>query len=232
MSRPEAFFVVNSGSPRGLAGYSVSQGTHIMKSTSPSTPVTGIIAAATIGGGGAHKKTLCGQPALRNVSDVFTPEQASCRECRARYAQRRPALAQPEADGFWDWFFHGGARVKAPREPVRVAGDTPSAATPPVTIREARRAQKGRKRQSREDASRARADALREAQSILAAKAAQRGPEKRCTSADRDACADVLQQAFAVGALDASEISERLSVCLQAKWPHELAELTADLPES
>jgi predicted Rossmann fold nucleotide-binding protein DprA/Smf involved in DNA uptake len=29
--------------------------------------------------------TLCGRLATRDVSDVFTPDQASCRECKARY---------------------------------------------------------------------------------------------------------------------------------------------------
>jgi hypothetical protein len=85
----ERYYVVNSGT-----GRRVSQGsTHIMRSRSSRTPVTGALMELTLGGAGAHKRTLCGRPALRDVSGVFTPEQASCRECKVRYAKLVPAAA-------------------------------------------------------------------------------------------------------------------------------------------
>jgi hypothetical protein len=62
--------------------------------------------------------------------------------------------------------------------------------------------------------------------------APQPPPEQRCDRADRDRVADVLQQAFAAGALDADEINDRLSRCLAAKFPSELMTLVRDLPRA
>jgi hypothetical protein len=73
------FFVVNTG--RGRA-------THVMLSKTSSTPnplSLGGIAAQLIWFGGNAKSTLCGLAATRYVS-VFTPDEASCRECRRHYA--------------------------------------------------------------------------------------------------------------------------------------------------
>lgn len=85
------YYVVNAGRGRS---------THIMKSKSPSTPdplsPEGIVAQLLWCGGNA-KSTLCGLQATRYV-DVFSPAEASCRECRRRWqlavaaeaASRRP----------------------------------------------------------------------------------------------------------------------------------------------
>jgi len=55
-------------------------------------------------------------------------------------------------------------------------------------------------------------------------------PEVRCTRVERDRCADVISAAFADGCLDVEEVNDRLSKCLMAKFPSELAKLLADLP--
>jgi hypothetical protein len=98
------YFVVNTGRIR-LGGAVTSRGTHIMWSKTPSTPDPGSpggIAAQLIWFGGNAKTTLCGLPALRNVSDVFTPAEVSCRECRKRW---QTAMAKEQA----------GARQEAER---------------------------------------------------------------------------------------------------------------------
>ena len=64
------YYVVNTGRGRG---------THIMLSNSPR--MQGLISLAW---SGAYKVTLCGLPATRYVN-VFTPAEASCRECRKRW---------------------------------------------------------------------------------------------------------------------------------------------------
>ena len=90
------YYVVNTGRIR-LGGAATSRGTHIMWSKTPSTPDPGSpegIAAQLIWFGGNAKTTLCGLPALRNVSDVFTPGEASCRECRKRW---QLAMAEEQA---------------------------------------------------------------------------------------------------------------------------------------
>jgi hypothetical protein len=71
------YYVVNAG--RG-------QSTHIMKSKSPSIPGMGTFLISNIVGfgGGTVKDTLCGLAASRYVS-MFTPSEASCRECRKRW---------------------------------------------------------------------------------------------------------------------------------------------------
>jgi len=72
------YYVVNAGRGRS---------THIMKSNSPSTPnplSPGSIAAQLLWFGGNPKFTLCGLQATRFV-DVFSPSEASCRECRKRW---------------------------------------------------------------------------------------------------------------------------------------------------
>jgi hypothetical protein len=69
------YYVVNTGRIR-LGGAVTSRGTHIMWSKTPGTSDPGSpggIAAQLIWFGGNAKTTLCGLPALRNVSDVFTP---------------------------------------------------------------------------------------------------------------------------------------------------------------
>jgi hypothetical protein len=71
------YYVVNAGRGRS---------THIMKSKSPSIPGVGTFLVSNIVGfgGGTVKYTLCGLAATRYV-DVFTPSEASCRECRKRW---------------------------------------------------------------------------------------------------------------------------------------------------
>ena len=94
------YYVVNAGRGRS---------THIMKSNSPSTPnpmSPGSIAAQLIWFGGNAKSTLCGLQATRYVN-VFTPAEASCRECKKRWelsvkaeaahAAKTPAQKQAEA---------------------------------------------------------------------------------------------------------------------------------------
>lgn len=90
------YYVVNTGRIR-LGGAVTSRGTHIMWSKTPSTPDPGSlggIAAQLTWFGGNAKTTLCGLPALRNVSDVFTPAEVSCRECRKRW---QAAMAKEQA---------------------------------------------------------------------------------------------------------------------------------------
>jgi hypothetical protein len=92
------YYVVNTGRIR-LGGAVTSRGTHTMWSKTPSTPDPGSpggIAAQLIWFGGNAKTTLCGLPALRNVSNVFTPAEVSCRECRKRW-QAAMAKEQPGA---------------------------------------------------------------------------------------------------------------------------------------
>jgi hypothetical protein len=71
------YYVVNAGRGRS---------THIMKSKSPSIPGVGTFLFSNIVGfgGGTVKYTLCGLSATRYVN-VFTPSEASCRECRKRW---------------------------------------------------------------------------------------------------------------------------------------------------
>jgi hypothetical protein len=72
------YYVVNAG--RGRSS------THIMKSTSPSIPGLGTFVVSNVAafGGGTTKQTLCGLTATRYVN-VFTPSEASCRECKKRW---------------------------------------------------------------------------------------------------------------------------------------------------
>jgi hypothetical protein len=72
------YYVVNAG--RGRSS------THIMKSKSPSIPGLGTFVVSNIVafGGGTTKQTLCGLTATRYVN-VFTPSEASCRECKKRW---------------------------------------------------------------------------------------------------------------------------------------------------
>ncbi len=72
------YYVVNAG--RGRSS------THIMKSTSPSIPGLGtfVVSNVVAFGGGTTKETLCGLTATRYVN-VFTPSEASCRECKKRW---------------------------------------------------------------------------------------------------------------------------------------------------
>ena len=96
------FYVVNAGRGRS---------THIMASTDASTPdprSPESIIAQLLWFGGNAKSTLCGLQASRHV-DVFTPAEASCRECKKRWqlaqaaqqeaTQRR--AAQQEAARQW-----------------------------------------------------------------------------------------------------------------------------------
>jgi hypothetical protein len=79
MGRPQNYYVVNAGRGRSA--------THIMQSRTPSTPnpaSPGSILAQLLWFGGNAKPTLCGLPAARHVN-VFTPGEASCRECRRRW---------------------------------------------------------------------------------------------------------------------------------------------------
>lgn len=54
-------------------------------------------------------------------------------------------------------------------------------------------------------------------------------PQIRLTHADRDRAAERLQEAYAEGRLDESELDERLSVAMAAKFPAELEPLFSDL---
>lgn len=79
------YYVVNAGRGRS---------THIMESKSPSTPgLASDVIANLLWFGGTIKDTLCGLPATRHVN-VFTPAEASCRECRKRW---QLAVAPKEA---------------------------------------------------------------------------------------------------------------------------------------
>jgi hypothetical protein len=71
------YYVVNAGRGRSA---------HIMKSNSPSIPGVGTFVVSNIVGfgGGTTKQTLCGLTATRYVN-VFTPFEASCRECKKRW---------------------------------------------------------------------------------------------------------------------------------------------------
>jgi hypothetical protein len=94
MGRPQNYYVVNAGRGRSA--------THIMQSKSPRTPnplSPGSITAQLLWFGGNPKDTLCGLIATRHV-DVFSPAEASCRECRRRWqlAQQRQAQKQAERD--------------------------------------------------------------------------------------------------------------------------------------
>ena len=54
---------------------------------------------------------------------------------------------------------------------------------------------------------------------------------KRCTTADRDAVADILSQHFQAGSLDKEEFSERLDRAMSAKFCADLPALLADLQD-
>src|SRR5262249_43623272 len=56
------------------------------------------------------------------------------------------------------------------------------------------------------------------------------GPATRASDADRDAAADLINEAFAEGRLTADEHDQRLSAAYAARGWQELHELTADLP--
>jgi hypothetical protein len=88
------YYVVNAG--RGRSS------THIMKSTSQSIPGLGTFVVSNVVGvgGGTTKQTLCELTATRYVN-VFTPSEASCRECKNRWqlavradAGKRPRSAE------------------------------------------------------------------------------------------------------------------------------------------
>lgn len=88
------YYVVNAG--RGRAS------THIMKSGG--TWVPGLASQVITG---AVKATLCGLTATRYVN-VFTPSEASCRECRKRWqldvaaeAAKTPEQRQREKVNAW-----------------------------------------------------------------------------------------------------------------------------------
>lgn len=55
------------------------------------------------------------------------------------------------------------------------------------------------------------------------------GPELRLSHADRDAVAEVLQEAYSKGQLDEDEFDQRVDSAMSAKYPSELEHLTADL---
>jgi hypothetical protein len=61
---------------------------HLMLSKSPSTPdpmSPGSVALQLVFWSGVSgKTTLCGRPAARAVSDVFQPNEVTCRECKRR----------------------------------------------------------------------------------------------------------------------------------------------------
>ena len=125
-----SYYVVNAG--RGRSS------THIMRSTSPRTPnpaSPGGIAAELLWFGGSAKTTLCGLAATRYV-DVFSPSQASCRECKARWQRTSlktlaalqgasPAqIRQTGGRNDYDSFLTGTPAVR-PASPARkVTGDT------------------------------------------------------------------------------------------------------------
>lgn len=77
------YYVVNIRAGRGRTP---GTGTHIMKSGNPRIPGIGTFVLSNVlaFGGGTEKTTLCGRIAARHV-DVFTPAEASCRECRKRW---------------------------------------------------------------------------------------------------------------------------------------------------
>jgi hypothetical protein len=84
------YYVVNAGRGRS---------THIMESSSPSTPnpaSVGGVVADLLWFGGNPKSTLCGLQATRYV-DVFTPAEASCRECKKRWQLKAAAERQKAA---------------------------------------------------------------------------------------------------------------------------------------
>jgi hypothetical protein len=94
------YYVVNAGRGRS---------THIMKSKNPSIPGVGtFVVSNTVGfGGGTTKSTLCGLTATRYVN-VFTPSEASCRECHKRWqldlaaeAAKTPEQRQHEKVNAW-----------------------------------------------------------------------------------------------------------------------------------
>jgi hypothetical protein len=82
------YYVVNAGRGRSA--------THIMRSKDARLPrptsAGSVVAELVIGfnTGPPAKRTLCGLWATRSVADVFTPGQASCRECCARWKQATP----------------------------------------------------------------------------------------------------------------------------------------------
>lgn len=85
------YYVVNAGRGRS---------THVMKSKSSSIPGVGTFLISNIVGfgGGTVKYTLCGLAATRYVS-VFSPSEASCRECRKRWQLEASAEARPTVSG-------------------------------------------------------------------------------------------------------------------------------------
>lgn len=54
-------------------------------------------------------------------------------------------------------------------------------------------------------------------------------PELRLSHADRDAAAEVLQEAYSKGQLDEDEFEQRVGSAMNAKYPSELEPLTVDL---
>jgi hypothetical protein len=90
------FYVVNAGRFGGT-----SRATHIMHSSSPSTPnprsAEGVIAQLLWFGGNA-KTTLCGLQATRHV-DAFQPAEASCRECHRRWEQMQAPVRAEISEG-------------------------------------------------------------------------------------------------------------------------------------
>lgn len=60
--------------------------------------------------------------------------------------------------------------------------------------------------------------------------AAQERQSRRVSDVDRDAVAEFIKIAHGYGALDLTEMNERLSKALEAKFRRELDDLTSDLP--
>ena len=80
------FYVVNAGRFGGT-----SRATHIMQSSSPSTPdprSPGGVIAQLLWFGGNAKTTLCGLQTTRHVN-VFGLDEVSCRECKRRWKAAR-----------------------------------------------------------------------------------------------------------------------------------------------
>lgn len=81
-----SYYVVNAGQGRA---------THIMKSSTALVP--GLASQVLIG---SVKLTLCGLTASRYVN-VFTPAEASCRECRKRWQRAVAAEQARDAQRRW-----------------------------------------------------------------------------------------------------------------------------------
>ena len=119
-----SYYVVNAG--RGRSS------THIMRSTSPRTPnpaSPGGIAAELLWFGGSAKNTLCGLAATRYV-DVFSPSQASCRECKARWQARTrtPAVRPASSARPTVAEFRAAKAQRKPAKPITVYGLTQKSA--------------------------------------------------------------------------------------------------------